>query len=76
MIYTCTVPGCGRSFEQGGDHLPEPCAPCYRAGWRTDAFGNTTRLQPKAPPPSACPSCGVSDATARCRWCGAWKVAA
>lgn len=46
MIYSCTVRGCGRTFEQGADHLPEPCPECYREGWRTDCFGNTRKTDP------------------------------
>ena len=53
MIYSCTVRGCGRLFNQGNDHLPEPCPECYRAGWRTDCFGNTYRIDPL---PAADPS--------------------
>lgn len=46
MIYTCTVPGCGQSFEQGEDHLPEPCPACWKLGWRTDSAGNTYQVKP------------------------------
>ena len=28
------------------------------------------------PPATACPSCGIREATARCRWCGCWKFGA
>lgn len=49
MTWYCTVRGCARPFSQGPDHLPEPCPDCWKEGWRTDAFGNTYRIQPQEP---------------------------
>ena len=47
MIYTC--PCCTKLYEGGSDqHGREPCPPCYKLGWRTDAVGNIT-----APPGQA-----------------------
>jgi len=32
--------------------------------------------RPVPPPPSRCPSCGIVEVTAVCRWCGCWKFGA
>jgi hypothetical protein len=47
MIYVCPVRGCGKVYEMGEDHQAEPCAQCYREGWRTDEFGNTHQVKPQ-----------------------------
>jgi len=42
MIYSCPV--CRTLHEMGSDHrATEPCAPCYRNGWRDDGCGNLHR---------------------------------
>lgn len=44
MIYTCPV--CSAMHEMGSDHRnSEPCAACYRKGWRDDGCGNLRQIK-------------------------------